>query len=1003
MSSKRRVGCFAAMVGCQLCIAGTAATQGPAIGAQPDQTAEAPPAPKGKKSGEEEIIVTGSRLRRKDLTTPAPVTVINREQVLASGRVSIGDFLQTLPQQGNALNTSVNNGGNGSTRVSLRSLGAARTLVLLNGRRMVPGGNGADDSVDLNSIPSAAIEQIEVLRDGASAVYGSDAIGGVVNLITRKRMNGAEVSGVAGTSTHSDGTIYDLNALAGTSGERGNLLFTAGFYTQKPVMSGDRTFSARGLAYDASGSRTTTGLPGPYSQGSSTVPQGTVIISSAQAGIARPNPNNDPRIDFYNRLITMNPSRTVFIRDPNAAPGRLPNGDTAVCSAREPGQCYRPYATFASGVVDSRVGDGDGYNPAPENYLVTPQQRVSLYSLGDTQLGNNAGAYFEGSYVNRQSDQKRAAVLFMGDLAGVVVSKDSIYNPFGTDLGVVRRRLLEFGPRTFAQDIDTFRLVVGLDGTLPDDFGLMKRWFWDVSLNYGRSVGTEVMNGPLRGPAVQDAIGPSFRDANGVPHCGTPANPIDGCVPLDLFHGPGSIGADQIRNLTFTGTLRGINQMVTAQLNTAGELIRLFSDRPVGLAVGYEYRIVSGANIPDPITVAGETTGIKATITSGHYYVNEGYGELSIPIVNGLPGAHDVEGTAAARVFNYSTFGTDVTYKLGGRWRIIPDFTVRGTYSTGFRAPSIGDLFLGQADSFPNVTDPCRAARGPANCSAQGVLGNGDTVTQLRTRIGGNPHLAPETAKIYTVGVVFEPRFVKNFSMTADYYSVAVDKSIATIGANTILNGCYPTDPTVAPKYCELIHRDANNHIDNITNTTTNVGSDKTAGVDLAMNYALPTDLGRFGFLFDGTWLQKFDRTLADGTVVHGKGTFDIATTGGVYAPFKFIAGVRWSYRGVGAGVNMHFLSSFKECGDATGNFSGGGQCYANSSYQRRVAAYGTYDVFLSYNFRSSFGKTSIAAGINNVFDKDPSVIYNGFLAVSDPTAYDFMGRFGYVRVGQSF
>ncbi len=378
MSSKRRVGCFAAMVGCQLCIAGTAATQGPAIGAQPDQTAEAPPAPKGKKSGEEEIIVTGSRLRRKDLTTPAPVTVINREQVLASGRVSIGDFLQTLPQQGNALNTSVNNGGNGSTRVSLRSLGAARTLVLLNGRRMVPGGNGADDSVDLNSIPSAAIEQIEVLRDGASAVYGSDAIGGVVNLITRKRMNGAEVSGVAGTSTHSDGTIYDLNALAGTSGERGNLLFTAGFYTQKPVMSGDRTFSARGLAYDASGSRTTTGLPGPYSQGSSTVPQGTVIISSAQAGIARPNPNNDPRIDFYNRLITMNPSRTVFIRDPNAAPGRLPNGDTAVCSAREPGQCYRPYATFASGVVGRSPAAWS--TPASETGMGTTQRPRIIWS-----------------------------------------------------------------------------------------------------------------------------------------------------------------------------------------------------------------------------------------------------------------------------------------------------------------------------------------------------------------------------------------------------------------------------------------------------------------------------------------------------------------------------------------------------------------------------------------------------------------------------------------------
>src|SRR5438128_7532531 len=188
--------------------------------------------------------------------------------------------------------------------------------------------------------------------------------------------------------------------------------------------------------------------------------------------------------------------------------------------------------------------------------------------------------------------------------------------------------------------------------------------------------------------------------------------------------------------LTFTGTWRAINQMTSVLFNTSGELFRPLAGRPVALAAGYEYRLLVAENAPDPITVAGETTGNAAQITSGHYYVNEGYAELSVPVIGNLPFAEDVEATAAMRVSDYNTFGGRVTYKLGARWRVIRDVTFRGTYSTGFRAPSISDLFLGQADSFPPVSDPCRG-RGvagggtpPPNCFATGVANNGDTQTQ---------------------------------------------------------------------------------------------------------------------------------------------------------------------------------------------------------------------------------------------------------------------------------
>src|SRR5215510_42650 len=457
---------------------GTPPDQPAAEAAQPAAEAAEPTAPKGKRAGEEEIVVTGSRVRRKDLTTPAPITVINKEQVQASGKVSIGDFLQTLPEQGNAVNTSVNNGstGDGSTRVSLRGLGTARTLVLLNGRRFVAGGPGANESVDLSSIPPGALERIEVLKDGASAVYGTDAISGVINLITRKRMNGVEVTGFAGTSTHGDGTTYDLNALAGTSGQVGSILFSAGYYNQQTVWAGDRAFARDPRAFSTTGIGILNNQKGEYTQGSSTVPIGTVVLGvcrpetppnvPCQGRSNIPNPNRDPRIDFYNALIARYPANTsTFIRTTPSDPR------DKLCDSG--GICWRPYATSQLVNEQDPLAGGDGYNFQPENYLVTPQQRVSLYSIGEARLGSAARGYFEGSYVNRQSGQTLAPEPLNSSGEGISFAANSIYNPFGVTFGDVRRRLLEFGTRDVRQDIDTFRVVTGVDGTLPET-GLIK-------------------------------------------------------------------------------------------------------------------------------------------------------------------------------------------------------------------------------------------------------------------------------------------------------------------------------------------------------------------------------------------------------------------------------------------------------------------------------------------------------------------------------------------------
>ena len=958
------------------------ATQPPA-----EPAAEAVPAAeegapkKGRRAGEEEIVVTGSRIRRKDLTTPAPITVINRETVQASGKVTIGDFLQALPEQASAVNTQQNNGGSGATRIDLRGLqNTGRTLVLINGRRLVNTGTGGQSGVgpDLNTVPTAAVERIEILKDGASAVYGSDAIAGVVNIITRKTYNGVEANVYAGTSTHGDGTVFDINSTAGVSGDLGSLLFSAGYYNQNPVFAGDRDFSRYQQQLDYAGMTVT-------NVGSSRAPNGRVTGSGTGGNALWQSLANR-----YGCNPATNPTagNCSFTYDPSVQ------------------DSWRPFR--ATGIPP----DGDFYNFQPVNYDVTPSRRISLWTAGNVKISDWVRAFVEGSFVNRISQLQLAPepLIIGAGGAAVTISAANPYNPFGKDFMTYSKRLVEFGPRTYNQYVDTFRVVGGLQGNI-------ETWSWDVSLNYGLTDYTEVDRGHITTSRLQNAVGPGFIDAGGVARCGTPGNPIAGCVPFDLFHGTGQAGGgitqDQINYLSFPLVARISNELVAAQANFGGELpFHLLSERPVGLAVGYEYRFEHGADIPDPVSAAGESTGNNRSETGGHFFSNEGYAELSIPIVSGVTAAENVEATAAVRVFNYNTSGTDATYKFGGRWSIIRDVTLRGTFSTAFRAPSVTELFQGATDNFPTVRDPCANLAGAsatviANCTAQGVPPGGTGVTgesQLRTRNSGNTSLQPETAKIWTAGVVLEPRYVRGLSVVVDYYHISIDEAIQTLGASYILNSCYNNSNAAN---CAKIHRSAvDSTIDRIDDFLVNIGHVETAGVDLGIRYNLPSAYGRFLFAFDGTWLAFYDVTQPDGTVVHGRGNFDVGILnggiGGVYPAFKALTGVSWNFKEWGAGVTERFIGSFKECA-ASDNTSSGGACFTNPSYNRSISPYFQTDIFLSYDLKSPVGSTTIGAGIRNLFNSPPPKIYSAFTPVSDATAYDFMGRFFYGRLTQKF
>jgi outer membrane receptor protein involved in Fe transport len=993
MFSRRKAVSLATVLLPQLYIAGIVTAQPAAAPATPPEqpppaaepVPEATSAEEGvprKKVGEEEIVVTGSHIRRKDLTTPAPITIISKEAVQASGKMTIGDYLQSIPEQGNAVNTQQNNGGSGSTRIDLRGLGNVRTLVLLNGRRLVNTGTGGQSGVgaDLNTIPTAAVERIEILKDGASAVYGSDAISGVINIITRKSYNGAEANFTSGIAGHGDAFTNNIDGTVGTAGDKGSILFSAGYYNQEPVFAGDRGFSQYQQTLDYSSGNVT-------NVGSSRAPQGRVTKAAPGSPVGN---------QTWQDIVARYPTASSFTYDPN--------NPMSVHG-------WRPFSA-AQVAPPGTLGDptGDLYNFQPINYDLTPSRRISLFTTGNVSLGESVKAYVEGSYVNRNSTLQLAPepLIIGSGGAAVTISQFNQYNPFGRDFVTYSKRLVEFGPRTYAASVDSFRVVTGLNGNVSS-------WNWDVSLNYGRTEWSETDRGHLTTSHLQAAVGPS--DSAG--HCltapaGTPGSTvIAGCVPFNLFQGSaaGGITQDQINYLTFPLVAHISNQMTAVQANIGGELpLKLLSDRPVGLAGGYEYRYEQGIDTPDPVSAAGESTGNNRQETGGHFYVNEAYGELSLPIVSGQTGAENIEATAAVRFVDYSTYGSDWTYKFGGRWTIIRDLTLRGTYSTAFRAPNITELYQGATDNFPSLRDPCATVGGPGTIcgDVSGVPAGGTQVTgetQTRTRNSGNSSLQPETAKTWTAGVVIEPRYVKGLSVALDYYNFQIDNAIQPLGGGFILDSCYNGGNLA--NCAKVIRSPVDHTIDRLNDFLVNIGHISTAGMDLGIRYNLPTQVGRFLFGFDGTWLQHYDITQPDGTLIHGKGNFDVGQIvgggiGGVYPTFKALTSLFWNYSDFGAGVSERFVGSFTECA-AADNTSVGGACYINPTYSRSISAYYQTDLVLSYDIRSSFGKTTIGAGIRNVFDSAPPRIYSAFTPTSDATGYDFIGRFFYGRLTQRF
>lgn len=902
------------------------------------------------------IIVTGSRIRQNPLDQDKPIVTVDQQAIARTGLTSIADVLQRIPSAGGGLNTKVNNAGNiggppdgtgvssGSAEIDLRYLGAKRTLVLVDGMRYVNGSaaGGIPASVDLNTIPQSMIERVEVLQSGASPLYGTDAVAGVVNIITKQSQKGLDFSAQFGTYEQGDGETYDINASYGIQSDRVSVVFGGNYVKQQAVRTSDRSISQ---------------WPSPGA------------TSCADGGCSSATPLG--RYDVLGQSLTLRAPVT----------GRAP--------------VLSDYRDWAGTNVD-------GFNFAPYNYLLTPSERYGAFMNAKMEFSDVVSLRTRLVYQHRESTTQAAFLpLFIGPDAGngnlldtISIDATNPYNPFGVTLSsgtngtpanysTVRRRFVEGGPRTFSQDVDTLTMQATLEGSF--DVGDHK-WYWDVNGIYGTNNAHQVFTGNLNAARLAQALGP-------VAGC------TGSCVPFNIFGGVGSITQAMLDYVTFDERDRSEQELWDVTANLSGELFDLPAG-PVGFAIGYEHRDQFASYTPDPIITAGLGADVPTSPARGGFNVDEFYGELRIPILADTPFFEKLELSGAARHSKYSSFGSNTTYTVSGLWKPTKDLLLRGGYAESLRAPSIGELYAGRSRTDATIDDPCTSAPGGsfqsnatvrANCIANGVPANGSYAEPVGGQLGvfsqGFTGLKPETAKTWTAGAVYSPAWARDsfasaFSIEVNYYNIELKNAIDSVPATLTLRRCaFDGDPLS----CAAITRTGSGAVAGINGVLQNLNAIKTEGLDGTLIYRTrPMGNGTAGLTVNAAYLLKYDilpPADLNAPTIKCAGTERCAASDQAYPRFKGTATVDYSTDAWGLSFTGRYISKVTE---SDGNVMG-------------TTFYGDMQAYFSPAWLDH--RTRFTIGVNNIFDKDPPACFTCDSANFDPTTYDVPGQFGYIRL----
>jgi iron complex outermembrane recepter protein len=932
-----------------------------ALAAMPAQAQTVPTDDEQTAGQGEDIVVTGSRIRRNPLDQDKPVVTVDEASIARTGLSSVADVLQRLPSAGGGLNTKVNNAGNiggppdgtgvssGSAEIDLRYLAAKRTLVLVDGLRYVNGSaaGGIPASVDLNALPTSMIERIEVLQSGASPLYGTDAVAGVINIITKQKQVGLRASAQFGTYREGDGHTQNYEASYGIQSEAtGTSLVFGGYYTkQEGVSTADRSISL---------------FP---------TPGGT---SCAAGGCSSATPNG--RFGVLGL-----PNQTLI------AP---------VIGRRPTLADYRPYSS-----------DTDSFNFAPYNYLLTPSERYGAFVNFKQELGENINLRTKLVANHRHSTTQAAFLpLSIGPDAGngnlldtITIDATNPYNPFGTlssgadgtpaNYSMIRRRFVEGGQRVFTQDVDTLSATVTLDGSF--EVG-SRNWYWDVNGVYGINDGHQLFTGNVNAANLARALGPV-------------ANCTGACVPFNIFGGLGSITQPMLDYVTFDERDKSSQRLWDFTANLSGEVFDL-PGGPVGVAIGYEHRDQYASYDPDPLIVAGLGADVPTSPARGGFNVDEWYGEVRIPILANTGFFHLLELDGAARHSNYSSFGSNTTFTVSGLWKPVRDLLFRGGYAESLRAPSIGELYAGPSRFDATIDDPCTSAPGGAfptnatvraNCIANGVPANGSYAEPNGGQLGvfsqGNTALKPETAETWTAGGVYSPSwatggFASALSLEVNWYSIKLTNAIDSVPATLTLARCaFNADPVS----CGSIQRTATGQVASINARLLNLNAIETSGVDWTVNFRSAEFAGgTVGLNVNAAHLIKYNivpPSDLNAPTQEYAGT-ERGSPDQAYPKFKLNGTLDWSTPSYGVSFTGRYINGVDE---------------RDGVHRMGSVFYGDVQLYLSPGWMDH--RLRLTAGVNNIFDRDPPQCFTCDSANYDPTTYDLPGQFGYLRLSYGF
>ena len=899
------------------------------------------------------IVVTGTRISRPDLVASSPVATISAEALKQTGTVTIESLLQQNSQFVPASGSSSNNPGTGAATLDLRGLDPKRTLVLIDGKRAQA--YDTNGTVDINTIPPALIKRIDVLTGGASAVYGSDAIAGVVNFILDDRFEGVRADATSSVTERGDGAQYDASLTAGAKlGDRGNVVLTGGYSKRQGVKFGQRNRNSQAL--DSSD-------------------------LSPTAGSSNANP-------------------TVFDNTFNLADG-APSA----------------YQVGAGGVLVP--GIYQLYNFTPVNYAQAPFERYNVLGLARYELTDGIEAFVRGSYTHNKvvltlaptatagfpfnispdnpflSASERA--LFFGDPATL--------NADGTAPVGIRRRITETAGRVETYTSKSYQAVGGLRGTLAN-------FNWEVFGQYGVTKRHVVLANDLSYTALSQALD-AVPTAGGGVACRDPSN---GCVPLNVFNN-GVIPANQLAYVLRDAIQDDKTTELVTGGNIGGDIGFLkspFADKPAAVSVGVEYRRETGRTSVDPLYASGDLIYYgQGQNIAGKYNTKEAYTEIKMPLVTDKPFFYALDLEGGFRYSDYSNVGSVYTYKGGGDWSPVEGVRFRGIYQRAVRAPNLNELFSPVVAGTGSLnTDPCAGAIAAGSTLANLCIATGAPAAsigripvpisgQINILTGGNANLDAEKSDTYTVGVVVNPPQIRALSFSVDYYNVRIGNAINTFGGSeaNIVNTCYNVAMDAASPFCQAIHRNtATGSLSGliqfgVSEQLANISVIKTNGVDVTAGYHGKVGPFTYAASLTGTYVRAYD-VQADPTSDAYKcaGRFTSQCNLNPIPKWKHVADLTLGYGGVDFLTRWRFIGKVKDDTDA-------------GLAVPKIKAFSYFDETVSFEINDKLG---FRVGVQNAFDKKSPIVgdtvgidYNA--GSTFPNVYDVLGRTFFASVSATF